>query len=198
MFWQLSTARMEVLDDGRRRRYRRSISLAATRSSLHIARCGAHSNRRSQATIRSPLLKPNPGLLFVRRHVREPMTKPDCASVSGQAQIRQCTTRPNHHAATATRLSEVDASGDALSAPIHRDKSNIDARNGQAYHSRKTTHTNGTRPAVLGARAGEEHGTRRRQRRRFTPRVRPRAGAPGRTGVLRTGTEAAVANDSMR
>jgi hypothetical protein len=28
----------------------------------------------------------------------------------------------NHHAATAIRLSEVDASGDALSAPIHREQ----------------------------------------------------------------------------
>ena len=45
-------------------------------------------------------------------------TESDCASVSGQAQVRPCTTRPNHHAATAIRLSEVDASGDALSAPI--------------------------------------------------------------------------------
>ena len=48
-----------------------SSSPAAVRSPLHIARCGARSNRRSQATVRSPLLKPLPGCLFVRRHVRE-------------------------------------------------------------------------------------------------------------------------------
>ena len=52
----------------------------------------------------------------------KPITESDCASVPGQAQIRPCTTRPNHHAATAVRLSEVDASGDALSAPIHREQ----------------------------------------------------------------------------
>ena len=48
-----------------------STSPAAVHSPLHIARCGARSNRRSQATVRSPLLKPLPGCLFVRRHVRE-------------------------------------------------------------------------------------------------------------------------------
>ena len=52
----------------------------------------------------------------------KPITESDCASVPGQAQIRPCTTRPNHHAATAVRLSEVDASGDALSAPIHHEQ----------------------------------------------------------------------------
>ena len=65
---------------------------------------------------------PLPGCLFVRRHVRETDHESDCASVPGQAQIRPCTTRPNHRAATAVRLSEVDASGDALSAPIHREQ----------------------------------------------------------------------------
>jgi hypothetical protein len=40
-------------------------------SPLHIARCGARSNRRSQATVRSLLLKALPGCLFVRRQVRE-------------------------------------------------------------------------------------------------------------------------------
>jgi hypothetical protein len=53
---QLSTAVVEVLDDDRRRRYCRSIFDGRTRDLLHIARCGACSNRRSQATIRSPIL----------------------------------------------------------------------------------------------------------------------------------------------
>ena len=48
-----------------------SSSPAADRSPLHIARCGARSSRRSQTTARSPILKPLPGCLFVRRHVRE-------------------------------------------------------------------------------------------------------------------------------
>ena len=82
-------------------------------------------------------------------------TESDCASVSGQAQIRPSTTRPSHHAATAVRLSEVDASGAALSAPITVNNNGIDARNGQAYHGRKTTTTNGTRPAVARSRAGK-------------------------------------------
>jgi hypothetical protein len=67
----------------------------------------------------------------------------------------------HHHAATAVRLSEVDASGDALSAPITVNTNGIDARNGQAYHGRKTTTTNGTRPAVARSRAGEEYRTGR-------------------------------------
>lgn len=48
-----------------------SSSPAAVRSPLHIARSGARSNRRSQATVRSLLLKALAGCLFVRRHVRE-------------------------------------------------------------------------------------------------------------------------------
>jgi hypothetical protein len=89
------------------------------------------------------------------------MTEPDCASASGQAQIRSCKQHRNHHAATATRLSEVDASGDALSAPITVNNNGIDARNGQAYHGRKTTSTNGTRPAVARSRAGDGERTDR-------------------------------------
>ena len=48
-----------------------SSSPAAVRSPLHIDRCGARSNRRSQATVRSPLLRPLQGCLFVQPHVRE-------------------------------------------------------------------------------------------------------------------------------
>jgi hypothetical protein len=93
-----------------------SSSLAVVRSPLRIARCGARSNRRSQATVRSPILKPLPDCPFVRRHVRETDNRIGLRLVSGQAQIQPCTI---HHAATAVRLSEVDASGDALSAPTH-------------------------------------------------------------------------------
>jgi hypothetical protein len=39
--------------------------------------------------------------------------------------------------------------------------SGIDARNGQAYHGRKTTTTNGTPPAVAHSRAGKEYRTGR-------------------------------------
>jgi hypothetical protein len=86
----------------------------------------------------------------------------------------------NHHAATAVRLSEVDASGDALSAPIIVNNSSIDAPNGQAYHARKTIATNGARPTTLGSRAGEKDPTFRKRRRRFTSRLRPCVGAAGR------------------
>ena len=87
----------------------------------------------------------------------------------------------NHHAATAIRLSEVDASGDALSAPITVNNNGIDARNGQAYHGRKTTTTNGTRPAVARSRAGKGIRGRRYRCRCFAPCIRSSAGAPGRT-----------------
>ena len=131
----------------------------------------------------SSLLNPLPGCLTVRRHVREPTTESDYASVSGQAQIRPCTARPHHHAATAVRLSEVDASGDALSAPITVNNSGIDARNGQAYHGRKTIATNGTRPAALGSRSGEGQRAEERQRRQLVSRVRSCTGATGRARV---------------
>jgi hypothetical protein len=58
----------------------------------------------------------------------------------------------NHHPATAVRLSEVDASGDALSAPIHVNDSGIDARNGQAYHGRKTTIAKAEAATTIAAR----------------------------------------------
>jgi len=107
--------------------------------------------------------------------------------------------RRNHHdAATAVRLSEVDASGDALSAPITVNNSGIDARNGQAYHGRKTIATNGTRPAVLGSRASKGQREKWRWRRPLTSRVRPSPGAAGRTRMLRVGAEAAIDASSMR
>jgi hypothetical protein len=57
----------------------------------------------------------------------------------------------------------------------------IDARNGQAYHGRKTTTTNGTQPAVARSRAAKEYRTGRQRRGCFAPSVRSRAGASGRT-----------------
>ena len=99
-----------------------SSSPAAVRSPLHIARCGARSNRRSQATVRSPLLKPLPGCLFVRRHVRETDNRIGLRFGPRPGADPTVHHTSNHHAATAVRLSEVDASGDALSAPIHREQ----------------------------------------------------------------------------
>ena len=99
-----------------------SSSPAAVRSPLHIARCGARSNRRSQATVRSPLLKPLPGCLFVRRHVRETDNRIGLRFGLRPGADPTVHHTSNHHAATAVRLSEVDASGDALSAPIHREQ----------------------------------------------------------------------------
>ena len=99
-----------------------SSSLAAVRSLLHIARCGARSNRRSQATVRSPLLKPLLGRLFVRRHVRETDNRIGLRFGPRPGADPTVHRKSNHHAATAVRLSEVDASGDALSAPIHHEQ----------------------------------------------------------------------------
>jgi hypothetical protein len=97
-------------------------SPAVVRSPLCIARCGARSDRRSQTPVHSHFS--NHFLVVPSCDVtsEELTTESDCASVPGQAQIRPCTTRPEHHAATAVRLSEVDVSGDALSAPIHREQ----------------------------------------------------------------------------
>ena len=96
-----------------------------------------------------------PGRLLVRRHVRE--TDIETGLRFGQRPGADPTVHDtsNHHAATAVRLSEVDASGDALSAPITVNNSGIDARNGQAYHDRKTIAANGTRPTMARSRASE-------------------------------------------
>ena len=156
MCWQLSTAGTEVLDDGRRRRYCRIIFVGCHSqppphrpmwSMFESAVSDHDSFLNSQLT---PLVVCSCDVTSAK-----PTIASDCASVPGQAQIRPCTTRPNHHAATAIRLSEVDASGDALSAPITVNNNGIDARNGQAYHGRKTTTTNGTRPALARSRASE-------------------------------------------
>jgi hypothetical protein len=102
-----------------------------------------------------PFLKPLPGCLFVRRHVRETDNRIGLRLGLRPGADPTVHDTSNHHAATAVRLSEVDASGDALSAPITVKNNRIDARNGQAYHGRKTTTTNGTRPAVARSRASE-------------------------------------------
>ena len=176
-----------------------SSSPAAARSPLHIARCGARSNRRSQATVRSPLLKPLPGCLFVRRHVRETDNRIGLRFGPRPGADPTVHHTSNHHAATAVRLSEVDASGDALSAPIHREQQrhrrsewagvswpkDDDARTGRGRRQ-------------LGSRSREGQRTQHQRRGRVASRVRSRPGAAGRTRVLRAGTEAAIANDSMR
>jgi len=95
-----------------------SSLLAATCSTLHIARCGARSNRRSQATVPSPLLKPLPGCLFGRRHVREADNRIGLRFGPRPVADPPMQHHRNRHAATATRLSDVDASGAAPSAPI--------------------------------------------------------------------------------
>ena len=128
----------------------------------------------------------------------KPMTEPDCVSASGQAQIRPCTTRPNHHAATAVRLSEVDASGDALSAPITVNNNASTLGMGRRIMAeRRSPRTGRSRPA-LGSRASEGQRAKSQQCRRLTPRVRPCPGAAGGTRVLRVGVEAAIAGSSMR
>jgi hypothetical protein len=172
---------MEVLDDSRRRRYCRIIFAGCCSqppphrpmwSMFELAVSDHDSFLNSQLTT----------LVVCSCDVTsaKPTIESDCASVPGQAQIRPCTARPHHHAATAIRLSEVDASGDALSASITVNDNGIDARNGQAYHGRKTIATKETRPTALGSRASEDHRTSRQLRRRFTPRVRPCPGAAGR------------------
>ena len=69
-----------------------SSSPAAVRSPLYIVRCGARSNRRSQATIRSPLLKAFLVVTSCDVTSAKLTIESDCASVSGQAQIRPCNT----------------------------------------------------------------------------------------------------------
>jgi hypothetical protein len=69
--------------------------------------------------VRSPIL--NSPLVVCSCDVTsaELITESDCASVPRPGANPTGHQRSDHHAATAVRLSEVDASGDALSAPIH-------------------------------------------------------------------------------
>jgi hypothetical protein len=176
-----------------------SSSLAAIRSPLHISRRGARSNRRSQTTVRSPILKLLPGCLFVRRHVRETDDRtglhlglrPD-ADPAVELFVGIITLSRRYACQKSMRWEM------CLARPFTANNSGIDARNGQAYHGRKTTTTNEARPAVLDSCASEEHLTRRQRRRRFAASVRPRAGAAGPPRVLRAGTEASIATGSMR
>ena len=181
MFWQLSTARTEVLDDSRQRRYCRIIfggccSQPPPHRPLWSTFGSAVSDHGS-----FPFLKPFPGCPSVRRHVRELGNRVGLRFGLRPGADPTVHHTSSHHAATAMRLSEVDASGDALSAPITVNINSIDARDGQAYHGRKTIATNGTRPAVAGSRAGEEYRTGQQRRRCFAPCVCSGAGPPGRT-----------------
>ena len=173
-----------------------SSSLAATRSPLHIARCGARSNRRSQATVRSPLLNSLPGRLFVRRHVRE---TDDRIGLRFGPQARRRSDRAPHvdnrHAATAIRLSVVDASGAALSAPDSPRTNNGHRRSKWAGvswpkdddHERDAAGDTGLTLVRTTTDADDDGADD------VASRVRSRAGAAGRTRVLRARTEAAIA-----
>ena len=195
MSWQLSTARTEVLDDGRRRRYCRII----------LAGCC------SQPPPHRPMWSPfGPSVFRLRSVLQFSSHIWSCVRATSRPQTDDRTglpvgLRPSADpaiviitTATAARLSGVDASRAALSAPITVNINGIDARNGQAYHGRKTIAANGTRTTGLGSRTGEEHPMFRELRRRFTSRVRPRVGAASRARVLPVGDEAAIANDSVR
>ncbi len=128
----------------------------------------------------------------------KPITESDCASVPGQAQVDraphvQIITLPRRYACQKSMRREMRSA-----RPLTVNNSTIDARNGQAYHGRKTTTTNGTRRAVSRSCSRERQRKQRQRRGCVASRVRSRPGAAGRTRVLRAGTEAAVANDPMR
>ena len=166
MSWQLSTARTEVLDDARQRRYCRII----------FAGCSSQPppHRPVWSTFESAVSDHDFVRHFSNHFLVVPScdvtsakltTESDCASVSGQAQIRSCTARPiitlpRRYACQKSMRREMRSA-----RPFTMNNSGIDARNGQAYHGRKTTTTIGTRPTALGSRASEEHRTSRQRRR---------------------------------
>jgi hypothetical protein len=197
---QLSTAAVEVLDDGQQRRYCLIIFAGCdSRPPPHRPMWSSFdsvvSGHCSFFTSQVP-----PGLLFVRRHVREPTTKPDCASASGQAQIRSRATPSRSsrcHGDTPVRRRLRQEPHPVRPLPP-RTNEDIDAQNGQAYHGRKTTTPNGTRPAELGSRSCQGQRTGWQRRRFVASRVRSCPGEAGSTRVLRAGAESARANDSMR
>ena len=200
-FWQLSTAAAEVLDVDRAAAlpsdHLRWLHLAAPSTSPdveHVRIAGLRPRFVPQ------LLKPVHGRLFVRRHVRESDDRtglrfglrpgPDPAAQPH---------RRNRHAAAAIRRPVSTREEPHPVRPIQSESNiSIDAQNGQAYHGRKTTTTNGTRPAVRGSRTAEEPRKRQPRRQLIAPRVRSSFGAASRARMLRAGTEAAFANHSVR
>jgi len=177
-----------------------SSSPAAVRSPLHIAGCGARSNRRSQATVRSLLL--NPFLVVCSCDVTSRETDSRIGSrfglrpgaESARATPAEIITLPRRHACQQSMRQ-----GPHPVHPFHCENSHdIDAGNGQAYHGQLTTITNGSEPTVSRSRSGEGQRTQRQQRGHLTSRVRSCPGTASRTRVLRDGDEAAIANDPMR
>ena len=192
------TARAATRSDGNYRRPTRkclttvgsgatvgSSSLAATRGPLHIDRCGARSNRRSQATVRSPLLKPLPGRLFVRRHVRETDNRiglrfgPRPGADPTRAPHRPIITLPRRYACQKSMRREMRS---ARPFTVNNERHRRSEWAGVSWP--KDDATNGTRPAALGSRSCEGQRTQaptaqtRRFARSFAPwRGRPHASA---------------------
>jgi hypothetical protein len=172
---------MEVLDDGRQRRYCRIIFAGCLsqppphrpmwsmfESAVSDNGSFSSSQLASWLSVRAtshPRIDNRIGLRFGLRPSADP-------TVHYASHIN---TLPRRYACQKSMRS-----GDALSAPTRVNDNGIDARNGQAYHGRKTTTTNGTRPAVARSRASEGQRAKRQQRRRLISRVRPCPGAAGR------------------
>ena len=182
MAWQLSTASTEVLDDGLQRRYCRIIFAGCC--SQPPPHCPMWSTFEPAVSGHGSFSKFSTLSLVVCScdvTSAKPTTESDCASVSGQAQIRPCTTRPiitlpRRYACQKSMRREMRS---ARPFTVNNN-GGIDARNGQAYHGRKTTTTNGTRPALARSRTSEGRRAKRQRRRRLTSRVCPCSGAPGR------------------
>lgn len=199
MSWQLSTATTEVLDDGRCRRYCLIIFAGCSSqppphrpmwSTFESAVSGHGSFPTSQTTC----------WLSVRATSRPRNRQPNRTALRSQAKRRsdralqvQIITLPRRYACQKSMRREMRSA-----RPLTVNNSGIDGRNGQAYHGRKTTTPNGTRPAELGSRSCEGHRAQHQWSGRVASRVRSRPGAASRKRMLRTGTEAAVANNSMR
>ena len=181
MSWQLSTACTEVLDDGRRRRYCRIIFAGCSSqppphrpmwSTFESAVSGHGSFPTSQTT----------SWLSVRATSRPRNRRPNRTALRSQARRRsdraphvQIITLPRRYACQKSMRREMRSA-----RPFTVNNSGIDARNGQAYHGRKTTTTNGTRPAALGSRSCEGQRTQRAtaQTRRFARSFAPWRGRP--------------------
>ena len=183
---QLSTASREVLDDGRAAALlSNSSSPAAARNPLHIARCGARSNRRSQATVRSLLLNSLPGCLIrATSRPRNRRSERTALRPQARAQIRpvlQTSKSSRCHGDYACQTSMHRSRTQCAHSLQNEQRTGIDAQNGQAYHGR--TDDDHERDAAGGNRArarAKDSGHQRRRRGRVASRVRSRAGAAGR------------------
>ena len=153
---QLSTASREPLDDARRRRYCRILFDGCGPQPPSHRPMWSTSNRRPQATIRFSL-DSLPGRRFARRHVREANDR-NGLRFGLRPGARSVQTSDRHrHAATAVRLSVVDASEPHSVLPIHSRTSTRNRHRRSTWAGVSWPNDDGTARAAATTSAARSH-----------------------------------------